>query len=328
MTAAVVGLRPEGIAMTSAPEWPHLGYRAWRDTGTTFQLWTQVIGKVRLALAPWVNHGWQVPLYVNVHGLGTSPIDLPDGRVLEIDFDLAQQALVIRTSESPDRRILLAPMSVAAFHHRVMSELASLEIDVRINEMPSEVAAPIRFSEDTVHATYDAQAAYAFWRALVQATRVMRLFRTSFLGKCSPVHFFWGSFDLAVTRFSGRAAPLHPGGIPGLPDAITREAYSHEVSSAGFWPGNDAYPQAAFYSYAYPAPEGFSAAAIEPAGAVWAAEMGEWLLPYEVVRTAKDPDAALLRFLETTYRAAADLGGWDRALECGIGVPGQPRPVG
>ena len=315
--------------MTTALAWPKLpGYSGWRDTAMTFQLWTQVVGKVRLALSPWVNHGWQVPLYVNAHGLGTSPIDLPGGGVLEIDFDMAQHALVIRTSEAPDRRIMLAPMSVAAFHRRLMGELAALGIDVRINEQPSEVAAPVRFSDDNVHASYDAHAVYAFWRALVQAARVLRQFRTAFLGKCSPVHFFWGSFDLAVTRFSGRAAPLHPGGIPGLPDAVTREAYSHEVSSAGFWPGNDAYPQAAFYSYAYPAPEGFDAARIEPAGAVWAAGMGEWLLPYETVRTADDPDGTLLRFLETTYRAAADLGGWDRSLECGMGVPGRPRPVG
>ncbi len=218
-------------------------------------------------------------------------------------------------------------MSVAAFHRRLMSELRSLQIDVRINEMPNEVAAPIRFPDDEVHAAYDPVAVNAFWRALVQAARVFRLFRTSFLGKCSPVHFFWGSFDLAVTRFSGRPAPPHPGGIPGLPDAVTREAYSHEVSSAGFWPGSDAYPQAAFYSYAYPTPKGFSEARIEPAGAVWAAEMGEWLLPYEAVRTAPDPDAALLAFLQSTYHAAADLGDWDRSLECGMGVPGRPRPV-
>lgn len=313
--------------MTAAADWPRLDWRAWRDTALTFQLWTQVVGKVRLALSPWLNHGWQVPLYVNVHGLGTSAIDLPDGRVLEIDFDLVEHELVIRLSDAPDRRLALRPMPVAAFYRRVMDELAGVGIEVRFSELPNEVADPIRFSEDEVHASYDAAAVHAFWRALVRATRVLRLFRTSFLGKCSPVHFFWGSFDLAVTRFSGRPAPRHPGGIPGLPDAVTREAYSHEVSSAGFWPGSDAYPQAAFFSYAYPTPPGFNAARIEPAGAVWSKEMGEWLLPYDVVRTAPDPDAALLRFLQTTYRAAADLARWDPALECALGVPRRPRAL-
>jgi hypothetical protein len=313
--------------MSSIQPWPPLNYPAWRETAATFQLWTQIVGKVRLALTPWVNHGWQVPLYVNAHGLGTSAIDTPGGDVLEIDFDLVEHQLVIRNSRAPDRRIALQPMSVAAFHRRLTDELRSLQIDVRINELPNEVAAPIRFPDDEVHAAYDPVAVNAFWRALVQAARVLKLFRTSFLGKCSPVHFFWGSFDLAVTRFSGRPAPPHPGGIPGLPDAVTREAYSHEVSSAGFWPGSDAYPQAAFYSYAYPAPKGFADARIEPVGAVWAAEMGEWLLPYEAVRTAADPDAALLSFLQSTYHAAASLGDWDRGLECGIGVPGRPRAV-
>ena len=192
---------------------------------------------------------------------------------------------------------------------------------------PNEVADPIPFPDDEIHAAYDPAAVHALWRALAQTDRVFRHFRSGFLGKASPVHLFWGAFDLAVTRFSGRPAPLHPGGIPGLPDAVTREAYSHEVSSAGFWPGNDAYPQAAFYSYAYPAPAGFAAAAIGPTGAVWSAEMGEWLLPYEAVRGAADPDAALMQFLQTTYRAAADLGRWDPALECALGEPGRPRAV-
>jgi hypothetical protein len=310
--------------MSSTQHWPPFSYPAWRETAATFQLWTQIVGKVRLALSPWLNHGWQVPLYVNAHGLGTSPIDVPGGDMLEIDFDLVAHVLDIRSTRAPDRGFLLEPMSVATFYRRLMSDLQALQIDVRINEMPSEVAAPTRFSQDEAHAAYEPEVVNAFWRALVQASRVFRLFRTSFLGKCSPVHFFRGGLDLAVTRFSGRPAPLHPGGIPNLPDAIRREAYSHEVSSAGFWPGNDAYPQAAFYSYAYPTPSGFAQAAIEPAGSVWNAEMGEWLLPYEVVRTASDPDAALLAFLQSTYRAAADLGGWDKALECGVGVPGRP----
>ena len=196
-----------------------------------------------------------------------------------------------------------------------------------INVMPNEVPDPIPFPEDQVHCSYDASAASAFRQVLVQADRVLRLFRTGFLGKASPVQFFWGSFDLAVTRFSGRSAPAHPGGVPGLPDDVTREAYSHEVSSAGFWPGNDQHPHAAFYSYAYPMPTGFAQAKIEPEGAIWSTQMGEWLLPYEAVRTATDPETALMSFLQTTYRAAADLAAWDRVLECGIGVPRRPRPV-
>lgn len=306
--------------------WPSLSYAEWRATGATLQLWTQIVGKVRLAFSPWLNHGWQVPLYLNAHGLGTSVIHTPRG-VLEIDFDLMDHQLVIRTSQVPDRRFALEPMSVAAFYRRFMAELATAQIDVQINVMPNEMPDGIRFPEDEQHASYDPMAVTAFWRALIQADRVFRQFRTGFLGKSSPVHFFWGSFDLAVTRFSGRRAPLHPGGVPGLPDAVTREAYSHEVSSAGFWPGNETYPQAAFYSYAYPTPPGFPDARVEPDAAVWAADLGEWLLPYAAVQAAPDPDAMLLHFLETTYRAAADLGGWDRGLECAPGVPGRPRPV-
>ena len=306
--------------------WPPLIYPDWRDTATTFQLWTQVVGKVRLALSPWLNHGWQVPLYVNARGLGTSPMHA-GRRIVEIDFDLVDHRLIVRTPEAPDRAFALGPMSVAAFYRRFMGELRAAGIDVTIDVLPNEVPDPIRFPDDEVHASYDAAAVNAFWRALVQVDRVFRLFRTSFLGKSSPVHLFWGSFDLAVTRFSGRAAPLHPGGVPGLPDAVTREAYSHEVSSAGFWPGHDQHPHAAFYSYAYPMAQGFAQAAVEPLGAVWSDALSEWLLPYDAVRTAVDPDAALLRFLETTYRAAADLGSWDRSLECAIGTPRRPRRI-
>jgi hypothetical protein len=306
--------------------WPPIPYADWRDTAITLQLWTQIVGKVRLTLSPWLNHGWQVPLYVNTRGLGTSPIHLGDG-LLEIDFDFIDQRLVVTTSEGTPRGFKLEPMSVATFYRRLMSELQAAGVDVKINVMPSEVSQPVRFPDDQLHASYDAQAVLHFWKALVQADRLLRLFRTSFLGKASPVHFFWGSFDLAVTRFSGRMAPRHPGGIPNLPDDITREAYSHEVSSAGFWPGSDAYPQAAFYSYAYPAPPGFDKANVEPEGAVWSAEMGNWLLPYELVRGAADPDAAVLSFLRTTYDAAASLGGWDRTLDCELGQPRRPRSV-
>jgi hypothetical protein len=307
-----------------ANAWPVLVYEDWRETATTLQMWTQMAGKVRLALSPWVNHGWQVPLYVNTRGLGTSPIHYRNG-MLQIDFDFVDHRLVISTSEAPPRGFALEPMTVATFYRKFMSELEAAGVAVTINTLPSEVAAPIRFPDDEVHASYDPEAVVRFWRALLQADRVFQLFRTSFLGKVSPIHFFWGSFDLAVTRFSGREAPLHPGGIPGLPDAITREAYSHEVSSAGFWAGSESFAQPAFYSYAYPKPAGFEQAKVEPESATWSTDLAEWVLPYEAVRTAADPDAALLRFLETTYRAAASLGGWDRKLDCPIGVPARPR---
>jgi hypothetical protein len=306
--------------------WPGLDYAPWRDTLQTLHLWTQIVGKVRLTLSPWLNHGWQVPLYVNARGLGTSAIHAAGG-IVEIDFDFVDHRLVVHTSEGPDRGFVLAPMSVAFFYRRLMSELHAAGVNVVINAMPNEVPAPVRFPDDEAHASYDAGAVHRFWRALVQVDRIFKMFRTSFLGKCSPVHFFWGSFDLAVTRFSGRPAPLHPGGFPGLPDVVTREAYSHEVSSAGFWPGNDAFPNAAFFSYIYPSRAGFAQASVEPREALWSDSLGEWLLPYDAVRKAGDPDAALLAFLSTTYRAAADVSDWDRGLECGIGVAGTPRAV-
>jgi len=306
--------------------WPDLPYAAWRETVTTLQLWTQIVGKVRLSLTPWLNHGWQVPLYVTVRGLGTSPIPIGND-VLEIDFDFIGHRLLARTSRGEERTLPLEPQTVADFYRRIMDLLNGLGIAVTINEMPNEVPNPIRFPQDRVHAAYDAAAVHRFWRALVQVDRVFKLFRTGFLGKASPVHFFWGSFDLAVTRFSSRPAPLHPGGVPGLPDAITREAYSHEVSSAGFWPGSDAYPQAAFYSYAYPAPPGFSDLRVTR-GAQFDPKLGEFILPYDTVRTAVNPDALLLDFLSTTYAAAAEAGNWDRAaLECEIGAPGVVRRV-
>jgi hypothetical protein len=306
--------------------WPALEYLDWRDTLATLHLWTQVVGKVRLALTPWLNHGWHVPLYVHPRGLRTSTMHL-GSRMLEIDFDFVGHRLVVLVSGEPIRGFALEPMSVAEFYRRVMSELQSAGIEVEINTLPNEVPSPIRLPEDEIHASYDPAAVQRFWSALMHADRVFQLFRTCFLGKSSPVHFFWGSFDLAVTRFSGRPAPPHPGGVPGLPDSVTREAYSHEVSSAGFWPGSDAYQHAAFYSYAYPTPEGFAHAPVQPAGAFWSPELGEWLLPYEAVRSASDPDGVLLTFLQSTYRAAARLGQWDRSLDCRIGVPGRPRPL-
>ncbi|MGH6684811.1 MAG: DUF5996 family protein [Pseudolabrys sp.] len=309
-----------------AAAWPDLPYAAWRDTAATLQLWTQIVGKVRLALTPWVNHSWQVPFYVTARGLGTSPIPV-GGEILEIEFDFIDHRLAVRTSRGEAQTLALEPQTVADFHRRVIALLNGIGITVSINEMPNEIPSAIRFSQDRVHNAYDADTAHRFWRALVQADRIFKLFRSSFLGKASPVHFFWGSFDLAVTRFSGRPAPPHPGGVPGLPDAVAREAYSHEVSSAGFCPGNDAFPRAAFYSYAYPEPVGFRSRKIT-AGTTFDATLGEFILPYDTVRGAADPDALLLDFLSTTYAAAADCGRWDRAaLECAMGVPARVRPI-
>ena len=306
--------------------WPDLPYAGWRDTAATLQLWTQIVGKVRLRLTPWLNHGWHVTLYVTARGLGTSPIPIGN-EIMEIEFDFISHCLLVRTSWGEDRTIPLEPQTVADFHRGVMDLLRGLGVPVTIDQTPNEVANPIRFSEDRTHAAYDADAAHRFWRALVQVDRVFKLFRSGFLGKASPVHFFWGSFDLAVTRFSSRPAPPHPGGVPGLPDAVTREAYSHEVSSAGFWPGSEAFPQAAFYSYAYPAPAGFRDRPVTP-GARFDPMLGEFILPYDTVRAAAQPDALLLDFLSTTYAAAADAAGWDRAaLECAFGVPAQVRPL-
>jgi hypothetical protein len=306
--------------------WPELDFGSWRDTANTLQLWTQIVGKIRLALTPWVNHSWQVPLYVTSRGLGTSPI--PWGReIFEIEFDFVAQRLNLQTSLGEQRLLPLKPQTVAEFHDAVMKLLRQLHINVRIHETPNEVSNPIRFPDDRTHSAYDAAAAHRFWRALVQADRVLKAFRSAFLGKVSPVHFFWGSFDLAVTRFSGRRAPLHPGGVPSLPDAVAREAYSHEVSSAGFWPGNDAFPKPAFYSYAYPEPDGFADSSVAP-GAWYDRNVREFILPYDAVRSADDPDALLLDFLFGTYEAAAERGGWDRAaLECSIGVPGRVRAI-
>ncbi len=312
--------------MQNTDPWPDLAYANWRDTALTLQLWTQIIGKVRLSLAPWLNHGWQTALYVTARGIGTSPIPY-QGENLELEFDFIGHRLVARTSQGETETLPLEPQTVAAFYRRVMDLLARLGVMVSINEMPNEIANAIRFSQDDAHAAYDAAAAHRFWRVLMQVDRVFKLFRSGFLGKASPVHFFWGSFDLAVTRFSGRTAPPHPGGVPNLPDAVAREAYSHEVSSAGFWPGSDAFPHAAFYSYAYPEPKGFRDKKV-PQGAYFDPKLGEFILRYDELQAAPDPDALLLDFLSTTYAAAADCGHWDRAaLECPFGVPGKVRPM-
>ncbi len=309
--------------------WPALPYGAWKDTAATLHLWTQIAGKIRLAKTPWLNHSWHVTLYVSARGLTTGPI--PDGaRTFEIEFDFIAHVLRITASDGPAREVKLRPVTVAEFYAEVMHALASVGLSVAIVARPNEVADPVPFDRDTVHKSYDAGYANRFWRVLAAAHEVMSQFRTAFLGKASPVHFFWGSFDVAVTRISGRRAPRHPGGVPALPDDVAREAYSHEVSSAGFWPGGGLapYTEAAFYSYAYPAPEGFADARVRPAAAFWHKDLGEFLLPYGDMRTARDPDAALMEFLASTYDAAAELGKWDRAaLECRIGKPRVVRTV-
>jgi len=315
------------MSETQQATWPDLPLASWRDTCVTLQLMTQIVGKIRLVHSPWLNHSWHVALYVSARGLSTSPI--PDGaRNFEIEFDLMDGVLRISTSDGAQRQLALAGQSVASFYASIMAALAELGIQVAIDEWPNEVPDPVRFSRDHVHASYDPDAARRFFRILVNVDRVFKQFRTGFLGKASPVHFFWGSFDLAVTRFSGRRAPRHPGGVPHLADTVATEAYSHEVSSAGFWPGGGAIDYPAFYSYAYPEPAGFRTTTVQPKAAFFSAALGEFILPYDAVRAAADPDATLLEFLQSTYEAAAIAANWDRdALECGLGRPGVVRPI-
>jgi hypothetical protein len=307
--------------------WPELPLASWRETCETLHLWTQIVGKIRLARAPWLNHSWHVALYVTERGLTTSPI--PDGiRTFQIDFDFIDHHLRISSSDGVQRQLALAGQSVASFYAAVMAALAELGIHIAIDEMPNELPEPIRFSQDRTHASYDPDAVRRFLQILVNVDRVFKQFRTGFLGKASPVHFFWGSFDLAVTRFSGRRAPRHPGGVPHLSDEVACEAYSHEVSSAGFWPGSGAIDYPAFYSYAYPEPAGFRAIRVLPDATFFSEALGEFILPYDAVRTAAQPEQALLEFLQSTYEAAADAARWDReALECPLGQPGVVRPI-
>lgn len=293
--------------------WPTLPeLAAWQDTRDTVHLWTQVVGKIRLALAPMLNHWWQVPLYVSSRGLTTSLMHSA-GRGVEIEFDFVDHALVARTSDGGRRRVELVPRSVADFYAATMSAMGDLGVRVDVLARPVEIPGPtIPFDQDAEHRSYDPDAIHRFWLALVQAHRVLSRFRARFVGKASPVHFFWGAFDLATSRFSGRRAPTHPGGVPNCPDWVQQEAYSHEVSSCGFWPG---FGEGAFYAYAYPTPAGFADWDVGP-GASYDHDLGEFLLPYTAVRTGGNPDAVLLEFLQRTYEAAAKLGGWDRvALE-------------
>jgi hypothetical protein len=307
--------------------WPELPTAAWRETYETLHLWTQIVGKIRLVRSPWLNHSWHVALYVTARGLTTSPI--PDGaRDFQIDLDFIDHTLRISTTDGATRRFALAGKSVAGFYAAIMAALAELGIHVAIDEMPNERPEPIKFSLDHKRASYDPDAVRRLFQILVNTDRVMKQFRTSFLGKASPVHFFWGSFDLAVTRFSGRRAPRHPGGVPRLSDAVACEAYSHEVSSAGFWPGSGAIDYPAFYSYAYPEPAGFRTAPVAPKAAFFSEALGEFLLPYDAVRKAAAPDQALLEFLQSTYEAAANAAKWDRAsLDCPLGRPGVVRQI-
>jgi Family of unknown function (DUF5996) len=312
----------------SGNTWPHLDYDALRPTIETLQLWTQVVGKIRLARTPWLNHAWHATFYVSARGLTTSLIP-HDALGFELEFDLVSHVLLIHVSDGGQDQIPLTAGSIADFYVKVLEALTKLGVPVEIDVHPNELPDPTPFPEDVAIRQYDGESAHRFWLALVQCDRVFKRFRTRFIGKCSPVHLFWGSFDLAVTRFSGRSAPLHPGGVPHLPDSVTREAYSHEVSSAGFWPGGGTVTQAAFYSYCYPAPADFARAPVLPSEAKFDPHVGEFILPYDVVRAAEDPDAALLAFLQSTYEAAASTQQWDRmTLEIEEGQLSRPRFVG
>ena len=295
--------------------WPALPFAEWKDTAITLHMWTQIVGKIRLTLTPWTNHSWHVTLYVTSRGLTTSPI--PHGVcTFEIQFDFINHQLLVDKSDGARRKLELKPQSVADFYRTLMRTLEDLDLPVTINTMPNEIENPVPLDQDEEHHSYDPEYANRFWRVLVQSDRVFKEFRSRFCGKCSPVHFFWGSFDLAVTRFSGRPAPPHPGGVPHLPDAITREAYSQEVSSLGFWPGNAAIPTPVFYSYAYPEPSGFAGAKVQPPEVYYESKLREYILPYDAVRTAEKSDEVLLDFAQSAYDAASKLGKWDRdALE-------------
>ena len=296
---------------SNAEAWPSLPLEAWSDTCATLHMWTQIVGKIRLTQSPWINHSWHVTLYVTTRGLTTSPIPYGN-RPFQIDFDFINHQVTIQSSDGGMAGFSLQPQSVAAFYGRLKDEMAKLDLHVNINQKPNEIPDPIPFDQDETHKAYDQVYANRFWRVLVQADRVFKEFRARFVGKCSLVHYFWGAPDLAVTRFSGRPAPEHPGGVPHLPDRVAREAYSHEVSSCGFWPGGGPIAYPVFYSYAYPEPSGFTSAPVKPNAAFYSKDLREFILPYDVVHAAESPDETLLDFLQTTYEAAANLANWDR----------------
>lgn len=308
-------------------KWPDIPFDRWQSTGASLHMWSQIVGKFRLAHTPWQNHSWHATLYVDARGLTTGAIHA-GSRTYEVVFDFVDHDLVVNCATGQQARFTLEDMSVATFHERFVAALGEVGAPTTFHTFPNEVPDPVPFRQQTEPGVYNRAAVADFWHAMRRINAVFQTFRTGFLGKVSPVHLFWGSFDLAVTRFSGRPAPLHPGGFPALPDAITQEAYSHEVSSAGFWPGGGGVDEAMFYSYAYPVPDGFADAAVAPAAARFDTTLGEFLLPYDAVRRAADPEADLMAFLQSTYVAAADLGGWDRdALDCAIGQPGVPRAL-
>jgi hypothetical protein len=292
--------------------WPALPLAGWMSTRDTLHLWLQIVGKIRLSQTPPVNHSWHTTLYVTSRGLSTGTIPHGD-REFQIDFDFIDHRLVIESTDGTTGGFALDPQPVSTFYRRLMDALHRLALPVRIRAKPNEIVDAVPFADDAVHRSYDADAVQRFWRILVQTDRIMKTFRGRFLGKCSPVHLFWGAMDIAATRFSGRGAPVHPGGIPNLPDTVTQEAYSHEVSSCGFWPGTAPIDYPAFYSYAYPEPSGFAAERVRPEGAFYSADFREFILPYDAVRESRDPDETLLAFFQSTYEAAADLARWDRA---------------
>jgi Family of unknown function (DUF5996) len=299
-----------GVHLSHEP-WPSLPLEAWIETYATLHLWMQIVGKIRIAESPWMNHSWTATLYPTATGLTTSLIPYRT-RAFQIEFDFLNHQLIVQSSDGRKAALPLEPQSVATFYGRLMQQMERFELQVRINRSPNEVADAIRFDQDETHCAYDPEYANRFWRVLLQATRVFNEFRARFIGKSSPVHFFWGAPDLAVTRFSGRRAPPHPGGVPNLPHWVTRDAYSHEVSSCGFWPGGGPIAYAAFYAYAYPEPSGFAEALVKPDEAFYSTDLSEFILAYDTVRQSGSPDDTLLDFLQTTYEAAAELASWDR----------------
>lgn len=296
---------------TCSSAWPALDYDSWKDTLKTVHMWTQIVGKIRLASMPWQNHSWHTSLYITARGLTTGSIPFENG-IFEIEFDFEHHQLIISSSFEENRVMKLQPRTVADFYKELFSHLSGLGIEVDIYARPNEVEESIPFAENVQDKSYDAQKMTDFWQVAVSTHNVFLRFRSDFIGKCSPVHFFWGGFDLALTRFSGRKAPLHHGQAPNMPKAVMQEAYSQEVSSCGFWPGSDAFPQPVFYAYCYPAPEAFGKQAVLPEAAFWSPEMGEYFLAYDSIRTAENPAELLMSFLQTTYEAAANTGNWDR----------------
>ena len=292
--------------------WPELNFKNYKDTVSLVHLWTQIIGKIRMRKMPWWNHSWHVSLYISSRGFTTSGIPYHKG-IFEIEFDFIQHKLAIRTSEGESRFVELASKPVSEFYGEVRAALSDLQVQVQIFPAPNELEPAIPFSEDHQARSYDKLEMERLWQAFIQIHKVFQKFRARFIGKCSPVHLFWGAFDLALTRFSGRTAPKHPGGMPNMPLEVMQEAYSHEVSSCGFWPGSEDFPQPAFYAYCYPTPEDFGRQTVLPAEAFYSEEMGEFLLPYEAVQKSPNPQEALMNFLQSTYEAAAITGNWDRA---------------